>query len=90
MSHKKELVKLLESAIIKLDKQDGLSRHAEFLVDFKGTLIKIMDDTKNDNLPKTGTPRGLTRWLGDYIDQMEDKSVWSIVVQIDELLKNHY
>jgi hypothetical protein len=70
--------------------QEGLSKHAEFLIDFKGTPIKIMNDIKDDSIPKTGTPRGLTKWLGNYIDQMEDKSFWNIVVEIDERLKNYY
>lgn len=90
MDYKSKLIILIENAIDKIDYLISKKVFIEFLVEFKATLNKIRNDVKSDVINKAGCPRGLTRWLGEYIDQIDDKSLWTIVVSIDELLREHF
>ncbi len=90
LNYKEELIELLNRAIKSVNVQRSKTKHVEFLDDFKSTIEKIKIDAIHDSIPKTGTPRGLTRWLGEYIDQMDDKSILGLIAQIDELLATYY
>lgn len=90
MNHKNQLIELLDRAIISVSTLISKTKHIEFFNEFRSTLEKIKVDAMHDNIPKTGTPRGLTKWLGEYINQIDDKSILNLVAQIDELLATYY